>query len=77
MRARNIKPGFWRNEELAEISPAGRLIFIGLWCMADREGFLEDRPKKIKLEILPYDDLDVNTELEVLFKHYLICLLFL
>ena len=60
-RARNIKPGFFLNEELAEISPEGRLLFIGLWMLADREGRLEDRPKKIKAEIFPYENYDVDS----------------
>jgi len=57
MRARNIKPGFFKNEVLGEMHPLGRLLFIGLWCMADRDGRLEDRPKRIKAEVLPYDDI--------------------
>jgi hypothetical protein len=57
MRSRNIKPGFFKNEELADIhGPWGRLLFAGLWCLADREGRLEDRPRRIKAEILPYDE---------------------
>jgi len=46
-RSRNIKPGFFRNEMLAECSPLARLLFAGLWCLADRFGRLEDRPKRI------------------------------
>ena len=65
-RARNIKPGFFLNDELAELSPLTRLLFIGLWCIADREGYLEDKPNKIKAEILPYDECDVNKMLEEL-----------
>ena len=65
-RARNIKPGFFTNDELAEVDPLGRLIFIGLWTIADREGRLEDRPKKIKAEILPYDDCNVDEMLNQL-----------
>lgn len=30
------------------------VLFIGLWCLADREGRLEDRPKRIGAEIFPY-----------------------
>ena len=56
MRARNIKPGFFKNEDLAECGPFSRLLFIGLWCMATREGVIEYRPKKIKAEIFPYED---------------------
>lgn len=55
-RARNIKPGFFANDELAECSPMARLLFIGLWTLADREGRLEDRPKRIKGLIFPFDD---------------------
>ena len=72
MRSRNIKAGFFRNEELVEVSPSGRLLFIGLWCMADRKGLLEDRPKKIKLELMPYDDVDCNELLQELYDHDLI-----
>ena len=60
MRARNIKPGFYKNEELAGCSLQARLLFPGLWMMADREGRLEDRPKRIKGEVFPYDDFDVD-----------------
>ncbi|MFN9374496.1 MAG: hypothetical protein ACK6D3_21625 [Planctomycetaceae bacterium] len=59
-RSRNIKPGFFKNEDLAECSPLARLLFVGLWCEADRDGRLEDRPKRIKVELLPYDDCDVD-----------------
>lgn len=56
MRARNIKPGFFLNEQLSEIDFGSRLLFIGLWCYADREGRFEWIPKRIKAAIFPYDD---------------------
>lgn len=59
-RARNIKPGFYKNEDLAECSVWARLIFPGLWMLADREGRLEDRPKRIKGELLPYDSQEID-----------------
>src|SRR5262245_4448792 len=59
-RARLLKPGFFTNEDLVELPPAARLLFAGLWTLADREGRLEDRPKRIKLAVLPYDDVDVD-----------------
>ncbi len=43
------------NEELSELEPACRLLFIGLWCLADRDGFLKHRPKRIWAEIFPYN----------------------
>ena len=57
MRARNIKPGFFENEDLGDLSPMTRLLFIGLWLLADREGRLEDRPGRIKGELFRYDDI--------------------
>lgn len=65
-RARNIKPGFYKNEDLAECSPWARLIFPGLWMLADREGRMEDRPKRIKGELLPYDAIEVDPLLDEL-----------
>lgn len=59
-RARNIKPGYFRNELLAELTPLARLLFAGLWTVADRAGRLEDRPRRIKADVLPYDDCDVD-----------------
>ena len=59
-RARNIKPGFFKNEVLADMPVEYRLLFIGLWCEADREGRLEYRPRRLKAAIFPYDDVDVS-----------------
>lgn len=59
-RARNIKPGFFKNEDLAECSLAARLCFAGLWTLADREGRLEDRPKRIKAELFAFDSIEVE-----------------
>lgn len=59
-RARNIKPGFFRNADLVELPMEARLLFIGLWTLADREGRLEDRPKQIKMEIFPADSVDCD-----------------
>lgn len=67
-RSRNIKPGFFKNEGLAECTPLSRILFAGLWCLADRKGRLEDRPKRIRAEILPYDDGSVDAMLDELHK---------
>lgn len=68
-RSRNIKPGFFLNDKLAEVEPLGRLLFAGLWCLADREGRLKDRPKRIKAEVLPYDSCDIDKLLNDLWRH--------
>ena len=69
MRARNIKPGFFENDLLVEMPFEFRLLFIGLWTMADKSGRLEDRPKKIKMCVFPADDVDVNRGLTDLSRH--------
>jgi hypothetical protein len=63
-RARLLKPGFFKNEELLELPFEGRLLFAGLWTLADRTGHLEDRPKRIKIELFPADDVDVGDLLD-------------
>jgi hypothetical protein len=60
-RARNIKPGFFKNEDLADLDCHTRLLFIGLWTIADREGRFENRPRKIKAELFPYESVDVES----------------
>jgi len=65
-RARNIKPGTFENEDLAELPIAARYLFIALWTLADREGRLEDRPKRIQKYCLTYDDVDVDDLLQML-----------
>jgi hypothetical protein len=69
MRSRNLKPGFFKNEKLAELPFEARLLFAGLWCMADRNGRLEDRPKRIKAEIFPYDSVSIEKLLNVITLH--------
>lgn len=52
-RIRYIKPGIMTNEDLCELGPFAYILFTGLWMLADREGRLEDRPKRIKAEAMP------------------------
>jgi hypothetical protein len=64
-RARNIKPSFFSNDKLGELEPIARLLFIGMWTIADFKGCFEFRPKRIKVQLLPYD----NCDIEVLAKN--------
>jgi hypothetical protein len=59
-RIRNVKPDFFLHEGLAELSPLHRLFFIGLWTLADKDGRLEDRPKRIKAAVLPWEKCEVE-----------------
>jgi hypothetical protein len=55
-RIRYLKPDFFSDEDVAELSFPARLLFQGLWTLADREGRLEDRPAWIRVLIFPYDN---------------------
>ena len=59
-RSRNIKPSFFMNDELGGLDPLARLLFIGLWTIADHKGQLEYRPARIKAQVLPYDNCDIE-----------------
>lgn len=56
-RIRTIKPEFWTNGRVLECSTNARLLFIGLWNFADDAGRHPLRPKQIKAQIFPADDL--------------------
>lgn len=66
-RSRNIKPGFFKNEQLGTADPYVSLLFAGLWTLADKSGRLEDRPLRIKAELFPYrENFDINGYLTAL-----------
>jgi hypothetical protein len=72
-RIRSIKPDFFLHEGLAELSPLHRLFFIGLWTLADKSGRLEDRPKRIKAAVMPWENCDIEALLCDLDKAGFIC----
>lgn len=56
-RIRSIKPEFWADEKLAEaVSRDGRLLYIGLWNLADEHARLRGSARYIKGQLFPYDD---------------------
>jgi hypothetical protein len=60
-RSRNIKPALFKNEVLGVEDPILTILFISLWCLADKGGRLEDRPLRIKAETFPYrENIDIN-----------------
>jgi len=65
-RIRYLKPDFFKDEDLALWPFETRLCFEGLWILADKEGRLEDRPLRLKVEIFPYDDVKIENCLKQL-----------
>src|SRR4030042_4146306 len=65
-RIRYLKPEFFSDEDLAKLPYSTRLTFAGLWCWADREGRLDDRPEFLKAMIFPYpEDSKISMEKEL------------
>jgi hypothetical protein len=69
-RIRTIKPDFFRHEELYEAEQETgfplRLAFAGLFTVSDREGRFRWQPRQIKLDVMPYDQLDFSRVLDAL-----------
>jgi hypothetical protein len=69
-RIRTIKPEFFQHERLYDAERDSnlplRVAFAGLWTVADREGRFEWRPRQLKLNVLPYDELDFTAVLSAL-----------
>jgi hypothetical protein len=60
-RIRSIKPEFFTSDDICALSPLARLLYIGLWCEADREGRMVWTPRVFKRRYLPDDACDVDT----------------
>lgn len=69
-RIRSVKPEFFRHEELFKLEKSTglpmRIAFSGLWVCADREGRFEWKPNLLKLDVLPWDEVDFAVVLEKL-----------
>jgi hypothetical protein len=65
-RSRFIKGAYFLHEDISDLVIATRLFFIGLWTLADREGRIIDRPRKIHMALFPRDTVDVDAMLNEL-----------
>jgi hypothetical protein len=70
-RIRTVKPEFFRHEGLQdlEIQNPGMyvmLVFQGLWTVSDREGRFRWKPRRLKLDILPFLNFDIERVLNLL-----------
>ena len=70
MRIRTVKPEFFTHEGLFDAEKKEklplRIAFIGLWCAADREGRFRWEPRRLGVQILPYDNIDFSRVLDAL-----------
>ncbi|RYE40895.1 MAG: hypothetical protein EOP24_39005 [Hyphomicrobiales bacterium] len=63
-KIRGIKPELWTDENFVELSPLARLLWIGLWNFACDNGHVQNKPKQIKMRILPTDAVDCDALLD-------------
>lgn len=66
-RMRSMKPEYFSDQEIAEELPGrdgrdARLLYPGLWCLADEHGRLRADPRWIKGQLFAYDD-DLTPEI--------------
>lgn len=59
-KIRGVKPDYWTDEDIVELTLPARLLLIGLWNYACDNGHLQDKPKQIKMRIMPGDDVSAT-----------------
>lgn len=59
-RIRTVKPDFWTDEKIGRLKREERLLFIGLWNLADDQGVIKNSSVYIKGQLFSYDD-DLRT----------------
>jgi hypothetical protein len=69
-KIRTVKPELFRHEQLFEAEQRSgfplRLLFIGLFTVVDAEGRFRWRSRQLKLDILPYDEINFGEALKAL-----------
>lgn len=56
LRKRTLDPELLRDDRFSELPVGARLLMVALPCLADRNGRLWLKPKRIKADLFPYDD---------------------
>ncbi|WP_165964592.1 hypothetical protein [Actinomadura sp. KC216] len=64
-----MKPEFWTDGVIVQLSPFARLFYQGTWNFACDRGHLADDPVGLKLKILPADDVDPEALIAELIKY--------
>ena len=54
MKARPLKPQFWRDPVVSRWGDSLRLFYIGLWMLCDDQGVFQSDPLVVGAELYPY-----------------------
>ena len=55
-RKRMIDPGIWSSEDFSKLTSFSKLVFIGLFSLADDEGRGKANPSYLKSMLFPYEE---------------------
>lgn len=55
-RIRMIQPSFWTSDDIARLSLQARLLYVGLWSLADDDGRFRDSLPLIRSAVFPLDE---------------------
>lgn len=60
MKIRSLRPAFFADTKMAQLTPYARILYMGLWCIADDEGRGRYLPKQIEGEVFPHEQVDIR-----------------
>lgn len=72
-RIRMVKPEFFDDPDIGDLTFPARLFFIGLWTQADRAGRLREDFRRLKARLFPFDDLPIQPLIDELVAKNMIC----
>ena len=55
-RKRMVDPSIWQSEDFSKLSTLAKLVFIGLFSLADDEGRGRANPMYLKSSLFPYNE---------------------
>jgi hypothetical protein len=68
-RIRTVKPELWTDPEFVECSPNARLLFVAALNFASDFGVMPDKPRQLKMQCLPADDVNIDGLVSELIEH--------
>lgn len=63
-RKRMIDPNIWQSEDFSKLSTLGKIVFIGLFSLADDEGRGRCNPVYLKSTLFPYEENIRSTDID-------------
>lgn len=58
VKIRSLRPEFFADPKMVELTAQARILYMGLWCYVDDEGRGEFLPKRIEGDVFPLEDID-------------------